>query len=124
MQNKKLLVLVVDDSQLMINKIKELLEESAGIQRIITSSSYEEAIKLIDAEEPDVALLDINLPFFKSGIDILRYIKQNFQKTKIIMFTNEVSEYHKDLCLKLGASHFVDKSVGFDSLSQLVCSLN
>ncbi|MCW3118341.1 MAG: response regulator transcription factor [Chitinophagaceae bacterium] len=124
MQNKKLLVLVVDDSQLIIDKIKELLEESDHIERIITSSYYEEAIELINAEQPDVALLDINLPFFKSGIDILRYIKQNFQKTKIIMFTNEASEYHKDLCLKLGASHFIDKSKDFDLLSEVVCSLN
>ena len=124
MENNNQLFLIVDDSELMREKIKELLEGVLRTKRVLTSNSYEEAIRLINSEQPNVVLLDINLPFFKSGIDILRYIKQHFPTIKIIMFTNQTSEYHRDLCLKLGASHFIDKSKDFDALPGIVSSLN
>ena len=124
MENSNRLFLIVDDSELMREKIKELLEGSVRIKQVLTSNSYEEAIRLIHHQQPDVVLLDINLPFFKNGIDILRYIKQHFPAIKIIMFTNQTSEYHRDLCLKLGASHFLDKSKDFDALPGIINSLN
>lgn len=124
MENNSPLFLIVDDSELMTEKIKELLEGAVHVKRVITANSYEEAIWLIDLEQPDVVLLDINLPFFKNGIDILRYLKQHFPAIKIIMFTNQTSEYHKDLCLKLGANHFLDKSKDFDALPAIINSLH
>lgn len=123
MENNNQLFLIVDDSELIREKIKKLLEGSVRIKRILTSGTYEEAIKLINSEQPDVVLLDINLPFFKNGIDVLRYVKHHFPAIKIIMFTNQTSEYHRELCLKLGASHFIDKS-DFDTLPGIVNSLN
>lgn len=124
MENNNRLFLIVDDSELMLDKIRELLEGSARVKMILTANSYEEAIRLINLEQPDVVLLDINLPFFKNGIDILRYIKQYFPAIKIIMFTNQTNEYYRELCLKLGASHFVDKSKDFEALPSIINSLN
>ena len=124
MENNNQPFLIVDDSELMREKITKLLEGSVRIKRVLTSGSYEEAIRLINSQQPDIVLLDINLPFFKNGIDILRYTKQHFPAIKIIMFTNQASEYHRELCLKLGASHFIDKSNDFDALPGIVNSLN
>jgi DNA-binding NarL/FixJ family response regulator len=124
MKNNNQLFLIVDDSELIRENIKKLLEGSVRIKRILTSGTYEEAIRLINSEQPDVVLLDINLPFFKNGIDVLRYTKQYFPAIKIIMFTNQASEYHRELCLKLGASHFIDKSKDFEALPGIVNSIN
>ena len=119
MADNKLIVLIVDDSQLIVDKIIELLENCTVIGKIISCLSYSTAIELIEKEHPDVALLDINLPD-KSGIDILSYIRQKNDSMKIIMFTNNVSDLHKDLCYKIGANHFIDKSWEFDKLSELI----
>ncbi len=124
MENNNRLFLIVDDSELMREKITKLLEGSVRVKRVLTSGLYEEAIRMINSEQPDIVLLDINLPFFKNGIDILRYIKLHFPTIKIIMFTNQTSEFHRELCLKLGASHFIDKSNDFDALPGIVNSLN
>ena len=123
MQNKKLRVLIVDDSELVIKKIKELLEGCECIDQIITAPSYQRAVELIDLEKPDVVLLDINLPF-KSGIDVLNYIKTKSYLTRIIMVTNQAGDYYKDLCFKLGADYFIDKSKHFDTLPVIISSVN
>lgn len=119
---KKLVVLIVDDSLLIIDKIIQLLQDCEVIRKIIVSSDYDSAIKLIDSEKPDVALLDINLPY-KSGIDILSYIRQGGHPVKVIMFTNEPTDQHKNLCLKIGADHFLDKSRDIETLLSIFSSL-
>src|SRR5688572_11562363 len=124
MENNNRLFLIVDDSEFIREKITKLLEGATRIKRVLTSGSYEEAIRLINSEQPDIVLLEINLPYFKNGIDILRYIKRHFPAIRIIMFTDQTSEYHRELCLKLGASHFIDKSSDFDALPGIVNSLN
>lgn len=122
MVSKKLTVLIVDDSKLMIDKIIELLDNCEVIGKIYSSLTYSNAIGLIDSKRPDVALLDINLQD-RSGIDILSYIRENNAEMKVIMFTNNVSNYHKEQCLKIGADHFIDKSQDFDILSLLIVGL-
>lgn len=115
MSNPKLLLLVVDDSALILHKIKELLQGCEAIERIITTQNFDDAISILDEEKPDVALIDINLAD-KSGIEILRHIRQKKYNTQVIMFTNDVSDSNKDLCSKIGADHFIDKSKDFDKL--------
>ena len=115
MSNRKLLLLVIDDSALMLHKIEELLHDCEVIEKLITTQNFDDAISIIDEEKPDVALIDINLDG-KSGIEILSHIKQKKINTKVIMFTNEVSDNHKELCFKTGADYFIDKSKDFDTL--------
>lgn len=122
MLNNKLLVLIVDDSFLMIEKIKELLRDCEGIGSLISASDYDEAIRLIDSAKPDVALLDINLPY-KSGIEILRYIRHNNYPVKVIMLTNQGSDRYEELCKKIGSDHFLDKSTDFDNLFSILSAM-
>jgi len=39
------------------------------------------------------------------------------------MFTNRENEYYKDLCKKIGADFFVDKSKGYEQLPGIIASL-
>jgi DNA-binding NarL/FixJ family response regulator len=64
-------------------------------------------------------LLDINLPD-KSGIELLRKIKEDYKKTKVFMITNQANDYYKDMCKKLGADNFFDKSIDFNLIPDLI----
>ena len=116
-------VLIVDDSPIIITKLVELLEEVCTIKTIKSSSSYSHAVESIDVHNPDVVLLDINLPD-KSGIQLLRYVKNNLPLTRVIMVTNQNSTYYKKLCIDLGADHFLDKSKDFETLPSILSSLS
>jgi DNA-binding NarL/FixJ family response regulator len=112
MKNEKKIVLVVDDSVLILERMIPMLEEIAAVQFVMHACSYEEAVELLKEVTPDVALLDVQLPD-KSGIELLRTIKANHKEVTVFMVSNQANEYYRDICKQLGADHFFDKSNDF-----------
>lgn len=115
-------LLIVDDSPLIVTKIKELLDNVAGITSIQSCGTYAEAIVWLAVQQPKVLLLDINLPD-KNGILLLKHVIHNFPATRVIMVTNQADAYYKEMCLQLGASFYLDKSNDFDKLAGIVSGL-
>lgn len=109
---KKLVVLIVDDNLNYVDRMIGLLEETHNIGYINVASNYDEARRLLVADNPDVVLLDINLPG-KNGIELLKLIRQHSVKCEVIMVTNHADDYYRQQCHELGAKHFLDKSNDF-----------
>lgn len=76
-------------------------------------------MKFIEEEKPDLVLLDINLPG-KSGIELLRKIKGSGSECEVIMITNHADDYYKKVCRDLGADYFLDKSIEFSMLPEII----
>jgi len=112
----KLNVLIVEDSLIVAERIKEMLNELNEVSRIDEAIDSKEAMSMFDVEVPDVVLLDIDLPG-KSGIEILREIKQKYFSTCVIMLTNHTERYIRELCQESGADYFFDKSTEFEKVS-------
>lgn len=123
MKTKKLVVLVVEDSLLIINRILCMLEEAENVKLVIHASNFNESMKMINEINADVVLLDINLPD-KSGIELLKIIKANHPQTKVIMLTNHASNNYRELCTHMGADFFLDKSNDFEKIPEAINSLN
>lgn len=123
MERKKLLILIVDDNKRFVERIIGLLDELDNIAFINVANDYDAAIRYLEEEKPDLVLLDINLPG-KSGIEILRSIKQSGHNCEVIMITNHANEYYRNLCLKLGAKHFLDKSGDFSLVPEIIGNIN
>ena len=118
---KNITVLIVDDSPLIITKITELLSDIDCITTKHTSS-YESFIAMKEDCNPDIILLDINLPG-KSGIELLQFARENLPATKVVMVSNQSSDYYKKLCIALGAYNFIDKSKEFESIPSIITAL-
>lgn len=112
-------VLIIDDNLGFVQRIGGLLRELANVGDINTAYDFEEAIKEIDKQMPDVALLDIHLPG-KSGIELLKYIRHLDKSCCVLMATNQADEYHRTLCQKLGADYFLDKTYEFPRILEIV----
>jgi DNA-binding NarL/FixJ family response regulator len=117
MKNGKI-VLIVDDSILILDRIILMLAEIGNIQ-FVHASNYNEAMELLNGIKPDLALLDIRLPG-KSGIELLRTIKVMYREIKVFMITNHASDYYRNLCKTLGADHFFDKSKDFNLIPEFI----
>jgi len=115
-------LLIVDDSPLIVKKIKEWLEEMAGLASVESCGTYAEAVNLLPVYKPAVVLLDINLPD-KSGIVLLKYIKTYYPGIAVIVVTNQSNNFYKNLCMESGARFFLDKSNDFEKLPALVASI-
>ena len=111
---KKINVLIVDDSELITDRIAALINEVSCVSKVFVSDSYAGAMKIIDEKQLEVALLDIHLPQ-KSGIDLLHYLRKSYPSVKVMMVTNKASDYYRVLCKDLGADHFIDKSREFEN---------
>jgi DNA-binding NarL/FixJ family response regulator len=119
---RKISILIVDDNLSFIARIIGLLDEVDNISSIHTAGNYDEASKVLNEKKPDVALLDIQLPG-KSGISILKHIKDSSENCQVIMLTNTTGDYYRQQCKKLGAQHFLDKTNDFELVPGIVKDL-
>jgi DNA-binding NarL/FixJ family response regulator len=122
MQYIKKMVLIIDDSYLIIERLTDMLSELENIGDILHALNASEATEIIEARTPDIILLDINLPD-TNGVELLRIIKEKYPGIIVIMLTNQANDYYRQLCLKLGADYFADKSKDFELLPGIITSI-
>jgi DNA-binding NtrC family response regulator len=101
-------VLVVDDQEDIQDILKTRLE--ANGYEVSTASNGEEAIGKIEEFFPELVLLDIRLPDSDhDGMDVLKWIKQEYPEIIVIMITAHGSIQLAVDAMKLGAYDFVEK---------------
>ncbi len=98
-------LLVVDDEKPIADILKFTLEKE-GYQ-VICAYDGDGALELVQAEKPDLILLDVMLPG-RDGMDVCKTVRQQFEMP-IIMLTAKDSELDKVLGLELGADDYVTK---------------
>lgn len=112
-------LLVVDDSIIVVDRLVPMLECIENIAFVIHAGTYQEAIEMLAEFKPNIILLDINLPD-KSGIELLKKIREKDQEIVVIMITNHATPEYEKLCKKLGAQYFFDKSKDFQLIPEVI----
>ncbi len=115
-------LLIIDSSYFIIERLIGMLKDVQNIKNIFTSTDYNSALDVLNKENPDVVLLDIQLPE-KNGIDLLKHIMYHFPQIKVIVLSNLVSKYYQKLCKAEGAFYFIDKSKDFDKIPEVILSI-
>lgn len=101
-------VLVVDDHELVRTGICRMLEDHDEIQVIGQAESGEEAIQLTRQHQPDVVLLDVNMPGI-GGVETTRRILQSVPNTHVLAVSGLAEEPYPSLLLKAGAKGYITK---------------
>lgn len=98
-------VMLADDHALMREGIKHLLEFDGSIEVIDEANNGKECLEKLEKIEPDILLLDINMPDM-NGIEVLEELKKQNKNIKILMLTvhSEV-EYLIKAIDKIGRAH-------------------
>jgi len=84
--SKSIQVAIVDDDAEMREVITQCLAEDPELKLGSSCTSGEEALKKLPDEEPDVVLMDINMPGM-NGIECVRRLKVALPSTRIVMLT-------------------------------------
>jgi len=109
---KILKILIVDDSRIMQNILKNSFDEKEawGKTEFLTASNGEEALKITDKETIDVLLLDWNMPKL-DGLSVLKRLRasEKYRDLPIIMITSEAAKYNVIEALKAGVSDYIIK---------------
>ncbi|MGZ4957671.1 MAG: response regulator [Methylomonas sp.] len=101
-------VLLVDDHELVRSGIEALLNAVEDIQVIAVCDCGEQALQIISKNQPDVILMDINMPGM-GGIEACRRILQTLPNIKIIALSVHDNGPIPQQLLKLGVGGFVSK---------------
>lgn len=120
MDKQGLKILLIDDTQMVLQHLQNLLSELEQVSSTEAVLSAEEALTLLDNYEPDIMVLDINMPGM-SGIEMLKKLPlKKIIRPVVIMLTNNTLSGYKDECLRLGADYFLDKSRDFQMIPAIV----
>ncbi len=106
-------ILVVDDEPAILQSISGLLTDE-GFEVLIAANGYE-ALKIIEAESPDLVLLDIWMPGI-DGIETLKAIKKDNPFIQVIIITGHGTIETAVKATKLGAFDFIEKPLSIDKV--------
>ncbi len=99
-------ILIVDDDP-RVCEILSLYLKKEGFA-IITASSGEQALKIIEEENIDLVILDIMLPRM-DGWEVCRVLRLKNHNLPVLMLTAKTEDYDKIIGLDLGADDYVEK---------------
>jgi DNA-binding NtrC family response regulator len=106
MANKKNLILVVDDEESLRTVLSsELINEGYEVR---TAADGDDAIVEMRNVDFDLVLLDIKMPRM-NGFEVLKHIKENHARSKVVMLTGFADLKNAIESKKLGADDFVSK---------------
>jgi len=115
-------ILVVEDSAAMRARIVWELGELGGIHEILQAEDLASALSLLDAHQPEVAVLDLHLRS-ELAFPILETIQERRMATVSVVFSNAPAGPLRDACLRLGARAFLPKSSGFEEVASAVSEI-
>jgi DNA-binding NarL/FixJ family response regulator len=112
-------VYVVEDSAAICQRIVQMVEEIQGMDVVGTADDVLGAIQGIEANMPDVVILDIRL-VSGNGLNVLQHVKKTMPTLKVIVLTNFNSDQYRKLAHRYGADAFLDKSNDFGQIPNLL----
>lgn len=122
-QNKKKgIIQIIDDSKTVLHSLSSLLTELG--YTVLTAETGEKGIELVKAGQPDVVLLDINMPQM-DGFEVLKILSKN-QETKEIPVAILTSDTRKDFiveAMKFGILDYISKRTSKNILHTKIQSI-
>jgi DNA-binding NarL/FixJ family response regulator len=103
-------ILSVDDHPVVREGIAALIRRQTDMELIGEASNGLEAIELFRTHQPDVTLMDLQMPQM-SGIDALSAIRGEFPEARIIVLTSYAGDVQVSRALRSGARAYLLKDM-------------
>ena len=107
--SKKIKTLVVDDDPSIRKSLRIMLSTISGLEIVGEAECGESALKFFSATDPELILLDVNLPKI-SGIDVLKKLKEINPNLYVIMITGTNDAAVVKECILAGAKNYILKN--------------
>lgn len=116
-------ILLVDDHELVRTGIRRIIDDVRGMKVIGEAESGEEAVKWCRSNDPDVVLMDINMPGI-GGLDAMHRILRINEDIKIIMLTMHTENPFPAKVMQAGAAGYLSKAANPDEVLRAIRSVN
>jgi DNA-binding NarL/FixJ family response regulator len=106
-------VLIVEDAPEVQRSLMSMLAFAAGVQVIGCAADVSGAVAMIDAQRPDVVLLDVSLRNGERGYDVLRHVRREHPSMRVVVLSNFTWSEMREGFIDGGACAYFDKSFEF-----------
>ncbi len=113
-------VLIADDESIIREGIKQLLDwESLGYTIAAEAAGGEQALQKILSQEPDVALMDINMPGL-TGLEVIRRAREAGYEGIFIILSGYSDFKYAQEAMRYGIQYYLTKPIDEDELSDIL----
>lgn len=117
--SRSITLLIVDDHPLMRGGLRKLIELEADMQVLAEAGNGEDALQLAQRLQPDVVLLDINLPTL-NGLEVTARLKALRRQTAVVLLTAHDQAEQVLYAMQAGASAYCTKGIEADQLFKVI----
>jgi two-component system, NarL family, response regulator DevR len=103
-------VLLLDDHEVVRRGVRDLLDAEEDIEVVAEASDGAAALQAVAEFEPDVAVLDVQLPDV-SGVEVCRSIRAEHPGVRCLMLTSFADDEALDRAVVAGAAGYVLKQI-------------
>ncbi len=119
MEKSDIRILLADHQELVRRGVERLLNDLPQLLVVGEASSGEEAVQLVRALQPDVVLMDVQIPGI-GGLEATRRIAQNNPDSRIIVVTVQMDVPFPSQLLDAGASGYLTKHCTVDEIADAI----
>ena len=112
-------VLIVDDSPQVRRELRTLLPLAGDIEIVGEAADGREAIRLAEALQPEVVLMDLEMPVL-DGYEATRQIKAGFPSCRVVALTVHGYETARQKAMQAGVDLFMVKGAALESLVEAI----
>jgi DNA-binding NarL/FixJ family response regulator len=112
-------VLLADDHVLVRQGIRQFLEEDGDIEVVAEADDGAQALRLVEEQRPDVAVMDVRMPEV-TGVEATRRIKERWPEVRVLVLTAYDDDPYVFALLQAGADGYVLKTANADELVRAV----
>jgi len=112
-------ILIADDHANVRRGLRELLVDAFPGTHFSEASNGDDVLALLIASQPDVLLLDINMPG-RSGFEVLKDVKMTYPQIPVIMVSVQSESQYALRCLRAGAAEYINKNSVSEELAPAI----
>jgi two-component system, NarL family, invasion response regulator UvrY len=112
-------VMLVDDHRLVRAGLKRVLSEMADIEVVAEAGTGEEALELARKCNPEVVLMDVNMPGM-GGLATTRRLVARMPQVKVIAVSMHLEEPYPSRMLEAGAAGYISKDSAADEVGTAI----
>ncbi len=108
-------VLLVDDSEILLQSLKIILEQDPELSVVGTGKNGIEALELCEKLSPDIVLMDVRMPEC-NGVEGTKLIKEKYPAIKVLILTTFDDQEYIQEAIHNGADGYVLKDINDQDL--------
>lgn len=113
-------VLLVDDHKIVRQGVQAYLQTLGDIQVVAEAESGAAAVAAVEQHQPDVILMDLEMPGELDGIEATRQIRKLYPKTQVIVVTSHHQDEYIFPAVRAGAISYLLKDIEPDELAEAI----